>query len=325
MKRLFVRWGLFFCALLALPHAGNAQSYPDRPVRIVVPYPAGGGVDSFARAFADRLTKKWNQPVVIENKPGAGTMIGGEMVARAAPDGYTLLLTSDTSITSNPFLYKKQLLDPMKDLAPITQLVDLNQILVVHPSIEAKTLDELVEFSKRNPDKLNYGSYGKGSQPNLVFEMLKAKTGAKIMHIPFRGVAPAITGTLSNEVQMTLSGVSTASKFVNDGKMKFIVTGGRQLLAALTNVPTLAEVGLSDAEPRSWYGLFAPAKTSADIVTRIQQDFVAVLGDAEFKARYVDAAGYSVVGNNPAEFAGFIRGDLVYKKRLIETAGIEPE
>src|SRR5688572_25290824 len=162
MKGPFVRWGLFLCcAMLGLTQTGNAASYPDRPVRIVVPYPAGGGVDSFARAFADRLTKKWNQPVVIENKPGAGTMIGGEMVARAAPDGYTLFLTSDTSITSNPFLYKKQLLDPVKDLAPITQLVDLNQILVVHPSVEAKTLDELVEFSKRNPDKLNYGSYGK--------------------------------------------------------------------------------------------------------------------------------------------------------------------
>lgn len=325
MKMVLRLVSILLLAAVALPQRVTASSFPDRLVRIVVPYPPGGGVDSLARAFADRLSKAWKQPVIVENKPGASTMIGGDTVVRSAQDGYTLFLTSDSSITSNPFLFKKLLFDPIKDLEPVTQLVDLQQMVVVHPSVQVNTLQELVELAKKNPDKYNYGSYGKGSQPNLFFEMLKAKTGAEIVHVPFRGVSPAITATLSNEVQMTLGGASTTGQYTEAGKMKALAIGGKERLKAFPNLPTLAEAGFGDADPRSWYGLFAPPGTPADIVKKIQRDVADVLNEPEFKERYVDTAGYTVVASAPDSFAAFIKKDLEYKHTLIDTAKIEPE
>ena len=190
--------------------AAVAQEFPSRLVRLVVPYPAGGGVDGLARPLAERLGRMWNQSVIIENKPGASTMIGGETVARAPADGYTLLFTSDSSITSNPHLFKKMPFDPIKDLVPVTQLIDLHQMVLVHPSVSAASMPELVALAKQKPNALNYGSYGIGSQPHLLFEMLRKETGAQIQQISYRGIAPAITATLAGEVQMTLGGISVA-------------------------------------------------------------------------------------------------------------------
>ena len=176
-----------------------AQEFPARTVRIVVPYPPGGGVDGLARPLAERLSRLWNQPVLVENRAGAATMIGGDAVAKAAPDGHTLLLTSDSSITSNPHLYPKMPFDPMRDLAPVTQLIDLHQMVVAHPSVTANTLQELVALARAKPGALNYGSYGGGSQPHLLFEALKAQTGVQLAHIPYKGIAPALTAAIAGD------------------------------------------------------------------------------------------------------------------------------
>ncbi|MGN6459601.1 MAG: Bug family tripartite tricarboxylate transporter substrate binding protein [Pseudolabrys sp.] len=313
----------FTAVMMAQPVA--AQDFPTRAVKIVVPYPAGGGVDGLARALTDRLGKIWNQTVIVENKGGAATMIGGETVVRSAPDGYTLLLTSDSSITSNPFLFKKMNYDPVKDLAPVTQLIDLHQMVVVHPSVPANSLQELVAYAKANPDKLNYGSYGNGSQPNLLFETIRAKTGARIQQVPFRGIAPAITATLANDVQMTLGGAATTGAYTEAGKLKALAIGRKQRLASFPNVPTLAEAGFPDADPRSWFGVFAPAGTPLAILNKISADIKKVLNEPEFRQRFIDGVGYTGVGSTPDEFAAFIKDDLAYKKNMIEKAGIQAE
>src|SRR6476469_3396793 len=176
-----------------------SEPFPNKIVRMIVPYPAGGGVDIMARSLSERLSLKWGQPVVVENKPGASTMIGGVEVSRATPDGYTLFLTSDQSITSNPFLFKKMLYDPVTQLSPVSQIIDLHQLVLVHPSVKANTLKELVEYALAHPNELNYASYGVGSQPHLLFEMLRKSTGAQIQQVSYRGIAPAYTAVIAGE------------------------------------------------------------------------------------------------------------------------------
>jgi tripartite-type tricarboxylate transporter receptor subunit TctC len=310
-------------ASVALLKPAAAEQFPTRIVRLVVPFPAGGGVDVLARALGERLSRAWGQPIVVENKPGAGTMIGGEMVARSPPDGYTLLVTSDSTITSNPFLYKKQLFDPATALAPVSQLIDMAQMVVVHPSIPTNSLQELVALAKQGG--LNYGSYGTGSSPNLLFEALKAKAGVEIQQVPFRGAAPAVVATLANDVQMTLGGAAIAGAHVMDGRLKALATGRRELLNLFPDVPTLSEAGFSEVDPRTWFGVFAPTGTPSDIVIKIQQDVARIINEPDFKERYVDSVGYTAIGSTPEAFAAFIRADLDYKRRLISLARIEPE
>jgi len=312
-----------FACLAAAP--AYAQNFPSRLVKIVVPYPAGGGVDGLARPLADRLGRLWGQTVIVENKPGAATMIGGADVARAAPDGHTLLLTSDSSITSNPHLYKSMLYDPIKDLAPVTQLIDLHQFVLVHPSVPANTMKELVALAKAKPNVLNYGSYGKGSQPHLLFEMLRDETGAQIQQISYRGIAPAITATLAGEVQMTLGSVAVAEGHIEAKKLKALAIGRQTRLPSHPEIPTLREAGYPDIEPRSWFGLFAPAGTPPAVLAKIQMDVAAILNEPEFKARFIDKAGHTGVGSTPAAFAKFIQDDLAAKGRMIAAAKIEPE
>ena len=308
-----------------IPAVASAQNFPDRLVRIIVPYPAGGGVDGLARALGEGLSQIWKQPVIIENKPGASTMIGGETVARAPADGYTLLLTSDSSITSNPFLFPKANFDPIKDLAPITQLIELNQIVVVHPSVPANTIAELVALSRQKKGALNYGSYGNGSQPHLLFEMLRARADADIMQIPYRGIAPAITATIANDVQMTLGGWSVTAGHIQAGKLKPIAISRKERLTELPDVPTLQEAGFSDVDPQSWFGLFGPQGTSKAIINKIQKDVVTVFADKAFLDRSINALAFGPVVSTPEDFATFIAKDLAYKGRLISVTGIKAE
>jgi tripartite-type tricarboxylate transporter receptor subunit TctC len=302
----------------------SAQDFPDRLVRIVVPYPAGGGVDGMARALGEGLSQIWKQPVIIENKPGASTMIGGEFVARAPADGYTLLLTSDSSITSNPFLFPNAKFDPVKDFAPITQLIELNQLVVLHPSVQANSLKELVALSKEKKGALNYGSYGVGSQPHLLFEMLRAQAGAEIMQIPYRGIAPAITAALAGDVQMTLGGWSVTAGHIQSGKLKAIAISKKERQKELPDVPTLREAGFPDIDPQSWFGLFATGGTPKPVIEKIQKDVATVFAQPEFQKR-LQTLAFEPVVSTPADFAKFIAEDLAYKGRLIATTGIKAE
>lgn len=305
--------------------SAQAQEFPSQPVKLVVPYPPGGGVDGLARPLAERLAQAWGKPVIVENKPGASTIIGAEQVVKAAPDGHTLLFTTDSTITSNPHLFKKLSYDPMKDLIPVTQLIDLHQMVVVHPSVPASSLKELVALAKAKPRTLNYASYGVGSQPHLLYEMLKKEAGIEIEQVPFKGIAPALTAVIAGETQMTLGGAATSSGHMKAGRLKALAISRTARLTSHPEVPTLAEAGHPNIDPRSWFGMFAPARTPAAIVERIQKATAVVLNEPEFKARYIDGPGYTGAGQSPEVFARFVVDDMAYKKRLISVTGITAE
>lgn len=267
----------------------------------------------------------WGQTVIVENKPGASTMLGGAEVARSQADGHTLLITSDSSITSNPHLYKTMSYDPIKELAPVTQLIELNQLVLVNPSVSANSMQELATFAKANPNVLDYGSYGIGSQPHLLFEMLRKETGAQIMQVPYRGIAQAITAVLAGDVKMTLGAISVSMGHIEAKKLKPLAISRSSREPKLPNVPTLREAGYPNIDPRSWFGMFAPANTPPAVLEKIQRDVAQVLSDPEFKARQIETPGHTAVGSAPAEFAKFIREDFEYKRNLIAVTGITAE
>jgi tripartite-type tricarboxylate transporter receptor subunit TctC len=311
-------------AWLVAPLDALAQAYPTRPVRIVVPYPPGGGVDGIARPIAERLSQKWGQPVIVDNKPGAATIIGAEFVAKAAPDGYTLLLTSDSTITSNPHIYPKLPYDPVKDLAPVTQLIVLPQMVVAHPSLMASSLRELVALAKSNPG-ISYGSFGSGSQPHLLFEGLKRETGIELLHVPYKGIAPAVTATLAGEVQLTMAGASVSRGHIQAGKLKPLAIARSERLPLMPEVPTLKEAGFADIDPQSWFGLFATGGTPPEIVAQIQREVAAMFAEPEFREKHMLGRGFDPVLSTPADFARFIQADMAQKARLVKISGAKPE
>ena len=303
----------------------RAQGFPSQPVKIVVPYPPGGGVDGLARPLAEALAQSWGKPVLVDNKPGASTIIGTEAVVKSAADGHTLLLTSDSTITSNPHLFKTLSYDPLKDLVPVTQLINLVQLVVVHPSVSAGSMQALVAEAKEKSNGLNYASYGVGSQPHLLFEMLKKETGISIEQIPFKGIAPAITAVVAGETQMTLAGASLVGGHMKVGKLKALAVASAVRPAAHPDVPTLREAGFPDIDPKSWFGVFAPAGTPPAVVEKVQAAIAAVFALPEFRARYIEGAGNAGVAKSAADFAAFIADDMAYKKRLITVTGITAE
>lgn len=278
-----------------------------------------------ARPMAERLSRIWGKPVIVENRAGASTIIGSDAVAKAAPNGLTLLFTSDSGITSNPHLFPSMPFDPIKDLVSVTQLIELNQLVVLHPSVPANSLQELVALAKSKPNQLNYGSYGGGSQPNLLFEALRVQTGAQIAHIPYKGIAPAMTATLAGEVQMSMGALGVTTGYINSGMMKPIAIGRAQRLPQFPNVPTLKEAGFPDIDPKSWFGIFASKDTPKPIVEKIRADVVAVLNDPEFMAKEIVGRGHTPVGSTPDEFAAFVKSDLEYKGKMIKSAGIKAD
>ncbi|HZP75055.1 MAG TPA: tripartite tricarboxylate transporter substrate binding protein [Pseudolabrys sp.] len=322
LTQLLILTHVLFGVALADAHAAT---FPDHTVRLIIPYSAGGGLDTLGRPLADRLSKLWHQPVIVENKTGASTIIGTESVARSPKDGHTLLLTSDLTITSNPFLFKNLPYDPLKDLVPVTELVSHHQMIVVNPSVQANSMAELIAYAKAHPTALTYGSYGRASPPNLLFETMKAKTGATFLDVQYRGVAPAILAVLQGSVQITMGGAATTGQYIKAGKMKALAIGRPDRLKDFPDVPTLSELGLGYADPKTWFGLFAPAGTPSDIVSKIQSDVAAVMNDPEFKERYIDSVGYTGVAGSSADFGALIRRDLEEKKEMIEAAGIKPE
>lgn len=310
---------------LGIVFGASAQTYPSKPVRIIVPYPPGGGVDGIARPLADQLSKRWGQPVLVENKAGAATIIGAEQVARAAPDGYTLLLTSESTITSNPHIYPTLPYDPLKDLAPVTQLIVLPQMVVAHPSVSANSLQELVALAKAQPGRLNYGSYGSGSQPHLLYEGLKAQAGIGLTHVPYKGIAPALQAVLAGEVQLTMAGASVARGHIEAGKLKPLAIARKERLALMPNVPTLREAGYPDIDPQSWFGLFATGGSPREAIDRVYRDVAAAFSEPEFRQRHMLQRGFDPVLSTPEEFAKFIQEDLRSKATLIKLSGAKPE
>ena len=314
-------------ATLAAPAVARAQTdgFPSRQVRIVVPFPPGGGLDALARALADRLQVAWRQPVVVDNRPGGSTVPGTDIVAKAAPDGHTLLITADNSITSNPHLIRALPHDPMRDLAPISLLVDVHQMVLVHPSVGARSMAELVAAARAAPGRFNFGSYGNASQPHLCFGALMARERIEMVHVPYRGLTPAVLATVAGEVQMTLAGIASGAEHIRAGTLRALAVGRPQRFAALPDVPTLEEAGFADIDPRTWFGAFAPAATPPSLLARLHRDIAAAMAEPVVRDRHLATSGYTVHVATPEASREMLVADLAYKARLIAAAGIRPE
>lgn len=302
----------------------QATDWPTRPVRVIVPYPAGGGVDVLARAVAQKLQERWQQAVTVDNRPGANTLIGTEMVARAT-DGHTLLVTTDATFTINPHLYTRLPYDFERDFAPVARMVAFSQLLVASANLPANTLPELVALARRQPGQLSYASYGAGSQPQLATEMLKQKAGIFIVHIPYRGIPQAVSAVVSGEIPLTWAGIPSARPHLQSKRMKALAYGGKTRHPAFPDVPTVSELGYPEVDANVWVGLFAPIGLPAAAVQRIERDVAAILRESSFKEREIDGKGYDLVGGNGQELARHIRQELQTRAGPIRYSGSRVE
>jgi tripartite-type tricarboxylate transporter receptor subunit TctC len=314
------------CAALVAAAAGAASAqagYPSKPVRMIVPSSAGGGTDIVARIIAPELSKRLGQQVVIDNRPGAGTMIGIEVAAKSPADGYTLLMGLST-LAINSALYKKVPYDPQRDFAPITQAVSSASIIVVHPSVPVKTLKELIAFSRARPGQLNYASAGNGTYPHMTMELLLSMAKLKMVHIPYKGTAPAMIDMLAGQVATMAATVLTGMPHIRSGRLRPLGITSLARASAAPEIPTIAEAGLPGYESVQWYGMLAPAKTPRETVARLHADATAVLKQPEVKARLA-ADGADTVGSSPDEFTRYIQSELVKWAKVARDAGIQPE
>ncbi|MDB5601939.1 MAG: hypothetical protein JWN71_3983 [Xanthobacteraceae bacterium] len=307
--------------LLAAP--AQAQTYPNKPVHIVVPSAAGGGTDIVTRVLAQQLSISMGQQFVVENRPGAGQMIGIEAVARAAPDGYTLLMAAST-LAINPVMFKKVTYDAAKDFAPVTQVAALPNVLVVHPSVPAKTVAEFIALAKSKPDQIAYASAGVGTSPHMGMELFKSMAGVNVRHIPYRGTAPAVNDLIGGQVSAMMANVLTAKPQIDGGQLRALGVSGAKRSAGLPNVPTIAEAGVPGYSALQWYGLLAPAGTPNDIVVKLQAAVAKALEQADVKERLA-ADGAEGVGSTPAEFAALIKEELEKWAKVAKAANIEPQ
>lgn len=317
---LFALQLAFFCAA----PAAIAQAYPTQPIRIVVPYPPGGFNDTLGRTLAAKLQAALGQPIIVDNRPGAGTIIGTTIVAGAPPDGHTLLVNS-FAFTANPGLYGDKLsYDPIKDFAPITQAASTPNILVVHPSVPAQNLKELIALAKSKPGQLNYGSAGNGTSIHLAMELLKHKTGIDLQHVPYKGSAPAVRDLLTGQIQVMFDNVPNVLGHIRAGKLRALAVSGGNRLALLPDVPSVAEAGVPDFDVTVWFGLLAPANTPTAIVERLNAECRKALAAPEVKARFA-AQGVETVGSSVEAFAALIQAETRKWIEIVKATGVTPD
>ena len=306
--------------IAALPAA--AQNYPVKPVRIIVPYAAGGNTDITARAVGAKLAEAFGQQVIVDNRPGGATNIGSELAAKAAPDGYTLFM-GGASNAINMSLYAKPPYDTLRDFAPVSLCVKGANVLSTHPSLPVKTLKELIALAKARPGTLNFASSGLGSSNQMAGELLKVMAGINIVHVPYKGNAPALTDTVAGHVEMIFSGVPALVPHIKSGRLRAIGIGSLQRFPALPDVPTFDESGLKGYEATTWFGLMAPVKTPREIVARLNAEVDRIIKSADIQSRFIND-GLEPVGGTAASFDRFIREEIAKYARVIQAARITP-
>ena len=306
-------------AILAAP-AATAQTFPDHVIKIVVPTSAGGGNDAMARIIGVKLGERLKQPIIIDNKAGANGAIASEFVAKSAADGYTLLFGYIATHGINPALSKVPY-DPVKDFAPITMIAEAQEVLVVNPSVKANTVAELVALAKAKPGSLSYASAGNGTAPHLSGELFKQLAGIDMLHVPYKGSAPAITDTLGGTTQVMFPSLVAASQFIKAGKLRALAVTGSKRSPLFPSLPTVAEAGVAGFQITQWYGLFAPAKTPPAVVEKLNRELVAVMNDPDTRKKFADQ-GADVSTGTPAEFGKFVQAELTKWSKFIRDAKI---
>jgi len=307
-----------------LPEPAFAQVYPSKPIRLIVPFAAGGGNDNVARLVGKRLADGLGQPVLVDNRPGAGGVVGAELAAKSAPDGYTLFLGGVGSHAINPNLHDKLPYDPIRDFSPVALLAQAPLILVVHPSVPAGNIAEFVAYARARPGRLNFASNGNGSSSQLAAVMFGSMAGADMVHVPYKGLAPALSDLLSGQVQLMFSSVVAILPHIKAGKLRGLAVTGAKRLASMPELPTIAESGLPRYEASSWYGILAPAGTPRDIVVRLNAELAKALEQPEVRSSLL-AEGAEPVGGSPEQFAAHIRAEKERLGKIIRDAHIRLE
>ena len=324
MRRLSALIPPLFAALaLMLVCAGaSAQTtYPTKPIRFVVPYPAGGPLDIMARAIGQKLTEAWNQPVVVDNRAGAGGNIGADLVAKSASDGYTLLMGAVATHAINPSLYSKFPYDPVKDFAPVALVAQVPNILVVNPAVPARTVRELIELARAKPGTLNFASGSTGSTGHLAGELFNVMAGVDMVHIPYKGAAPATTDLLAGQVQLMFDNLANALPNVKAGKLRALAVTTLKRSPAMPDLPTIAESGLPGFDLTTWFGVLVPAGTPADIVAKLNAEIVRALNAKDMRERLEKMGAEPPANNTPEHFAAFIRSEAAKYAKVIKASG----
>jgi tripartite-type tricarboxylate transporter receptor subunit TctC len=309
---------------LAMQSGAHAQQFPTKPVRIVAPFAAGSTIDIIGRIISPRLHEALGQPVIVENRPGAGGMIGVDYVAKSVPDGHTLVIGALGPLAMNPALYPKTPFDPVKDFAAVSLLATGPVVIAVHPSIPAHDIKELVEFARKRPGQLNFGSPGVGSSPHLTGELFKLITKTNIVHVPYKGNAEAITDLIGGQLSMVFTGVPPVVPLAKAGKVRLLATTGKERMANLPDVPTIKEAGITGADVLIWYGVVAPAGTPKDVIVRLNREIVKAMNTPDVRDKFAQQ-GVDPAASTPEEFAEFIRTEVARWGKVIRTAGIKLE
>ena len=306
---------------LLLASAAQAQPYPQRSVRIIVPYPPGSGTDIVARLLGQRIGESWGQPIVVDNRPGAGAIVGVDAVAKSAPDGYTLGIADTGPLAINPALYPKLPYDPIRDFAPVVEVAKLPFMLVAHPSLKVASVAELIAEAKRRPGQINYASVGNGSAVHLATELFKKRAGIDIVHIPYKGSAPALTDVLAGTTPLMFVNLLSGLPHVKSGRLLALGVGTAERLRALPDVPPIGQAGLTGYKFEAWFGIIAPAGTPAPILERLNSEFRRVLALPDVRDRLLNEGGMEPVGGTAAQFAALIAAEKDQWGRLVRETG----
>lgn len=322
-RNLILGLSLAAAALAAPFTAVHAEdSYPSKPIRLIVPFPPGGTTDIVGRLFADKLGKELGQTVVVENRGGAGGSIGSAFIANSAPDGYTLGIATVSTHGINPAIYSNLAFDAEKDFTPISNLAAVPNVMSINPKVAAKTMEEFVKLAKSQPGKITYASAGNGSVSHMMGELFKMSAGVDLMHVPYRGVGPALNDTLAGQVDVLFDNLPSSLPHIQSGALVALAVAAPQRVANLPNVPTFAEVGLAPVNDSSWFGLVGPAKLPQAVTDKIYAAVVKVSADPDVKGR-LDSLGAAPVGNKPAEFAKQISDEIAKNKRIAKEANVK--
>ena len=315
---------LAFFVLVGVANAALAQNWPSRTMRLVIPFAPGGGADIAGRLIGQELSEVLKQPVIIENRTGAGGTIAPNNVAKSPPDGYSMVLGHLGGIAIAPHLYKDLPFDPINDLAPVTLVVNGLSVLVVHPDLPVKTVGELLAYAKANPNQLSFSSAGSGTDTHLAGELFKSMTGTSMVHVPYRGGAPAMVDLIAGRVQLSFGSVATTIPHIQAGRLRAIAMTGTKRFEGLPGVPTIAESGVPGYEINNWYGIFLPANTPQDIIQRLNAETIKILQKPEIRAKLI-AAGLEPMWNTPTEFAGYVRAETAKWRKIVIDSGAKAD
>ena len=314
---------LFGTALAISGIANCASAYPDRPIRLVVPVAPGGGNDIVARMLAQKLSEIWHQQIVVDNRPGAATAIGADIVAKANPDGYTIMLTS-VSFAINAGMQRKLPFDAINDFSPITQVARVPQIVVVHPAVAAKSLAEFIVLARARPGQINYASAGGGSSTHLAMEILMEMTGIALNHVPYKGTAPGLADVIAGHVQLCVDAIPPALPHVRSGRVRALAVANPQRFASLADVPTFAESGVPAYTFASWFGILAPARTPAAIITELNRELVRIIKLPETRERFL-GLGIEALGTSPTEYGQYLRNEIAQWSAVVRRHNIRAD